>query len=110
MPTTVSVTQVQPIDLQDNPVAPVQVQVEQVQPVQLIPLHQVGGSGTRFIKILGSVYSATILQAEHGLSSILGLFLLKPTGEEVSVLWMVTGSTVSVYSNVNLNNHKLIIL
>jgi hypothetical protein len=109
MPTTVDVTQQPQITLQDSPVAAVQVQVEAIPPVELIPLQNVGAYGTKFSKILGSVLTETVLQAEHGLTSAIGVFLLKPDGNEVSVQWQIAGTTINIYSNVNLLNHKLII-
>ena len=109
MPTTVDVTQVQPTTIQDSPVAPAQISVEQIPPVEFIPLHVMGNSQTKFFKYLGPVYTDIILFAEHGLSAIIGIYILKPTGEEVSVMWMVSGTTVYIFSNINLNNHKLII-
>lgn len=110
MPTTVDVTQIQPTTLNDSPIAAVQIQVEAIQPVELIPLQNVGEYGIKFTKILGNVFSTTVLQTEHGLASAIGVFLLKPDGNEVSVQWQIIGTTINIYSNINLLDHKLIII
>jgi hypothetical protein len=109
MPTQVDVTQIGAVQLNDSPIAAVQVQVEAIPPVELIPIQNIGAYGIKFSKILGSVLTETVLQAEHGLTSAIGVFLLKPDGNEASVQWQIAGTTINIYSNVNLLNHKLII-
>ena len=109
MPTTVDVTQIDPINITDSPIAAEQVLVEQIQPIELVPLTDNPDGASRFTKTMGNVLSDMILQSEHGLASAIGVFLLKPSGEEVSVQWQISGSTVNILSNINLLNHKLII-
>lgn len=99
-----------PIEVVITPIDPEQVYIEQIPPIELIPLHNVGGYGTRFTKILGSVFSVTVMQTEHNLISPIAVFLLKPDGNDVSVQWQIIGTTINVFSNTNLLNHKLIII
>lgn len=106
----VNITQIPPIEIVSVPVDPLQVFIEQIPPIELIPLHNVGGYGIIFVKILGSVFSTTILQTEHNLASPIGVFVLQPSGNEISVQWSIAGTTIQVYSNINLLNHKLIII
>lgn len=106
----VNITQIPPIEIVSVPVDPLQVFIEQIPPTELIPLHNVGGYGTKFSKILGSVFSTTVLQTEHGLASPIGVLLLHPDGNDISVQWQIAGTTINVFSNINLLNHKLIII
>lgn len=106
----VNITQIPPIEIVSVPVDPLQVFIEQIPPTEFIPLHNVGGYGIKFSKILGSVFSTTILQTEHGLASPIGVFVLQPSGNEMSVQWSIAGTTINIFSNINLLNHKLIII
>lgn len=61
-----------------------------------------------YIKTL-SGFTDTINQAEHGLTIIRGLRVNKPTGELVEVAETYSGTTVTIDSNILLDNHTLII-
>lgn len=98
-----------PINIVSIPVDPMQVIAEQIPPIELIPLYNVGGFGTRFTKILGNVFTVTVLQTEHGLASPIGVLLFMPDGTNVDVDWQISGTTIIMNSNVNLLNHKIII-
>jgi hypothetical protein len=105
----VELIQVPPINIVSIPVDPIEVFVEQIPPTELIPLHNVGGFGTRFTKILGNVFTVTVLQTEHMLASPIGVLLFMPDGTNVDVDWKISGTTIVMNSNVNLLNHKIII-
>lgn len=105
----VEITQIQPIEIVSTPIDPLQIVVEQIKPIELIPLHNVGEYGTKFSKILGNVFTVSILQTEHNLLSPIGIFMFTASGTYVSVEWSIIGTTVNIYSNVSLLNHKLII-
>lgn len=105
----VEITQIQPVEIVPNPIDPQQIVVEQIKPIELIPLHNVGEYGTKFSKILGNVFTVSILQTEHNLESPIGIFLFTASGTNVSAEWSIIGTTVNVFSNINLLNHKLII-
>lgn len=60
-------------------------------------------------KILGSGTSVVVNSSEHKLNRVRGITLLDPLFNEVDIEDSIDGLTVSINSNVDLNNHKLII-
>lgn len=113
MPTTVSVTQVQPIDLQDNPVAPVQVQVQQVPPVQVIPYQNIpvgslldvyNEAPTGFINGINAVFTSSYLFVPETLRVYVNGIKLKPFDEFTS-----TGmNTITLMVSPEVNDIVLI--
>lgn len=110
MPVNVNVTPVLPVNVVGIVVPAVELEVQPVPPVPLKLDTDPPVPRTRFVKVFGSVLTDTVLAAEHLLSTISNLVVLHPDGREVSVEWSLTGLTVEVKSNVNLNNHILIII
>lgn len=68
-------------------------------------------SGTipTYTKTFGNVFTDTILAAEHGLSAVHNVVIKTPSDNLVSVRLNISGTTVTINSNISLLNHKLLI-
>lgn len=62
-----------------------------------------------YTKTFTNVTTDTILSAEHGLSTIHNVIVKTASDVEVSVLTIISGTTVTIDSNISLLNHKLLI-
>lgn len=62
-----------------------------------------------YTKTFGDVLTDTITSGEHGLSEVHNVIVKTPSNIQVSVGTTVSGTTVTINSNVSLLNHKLLI-
>lgn len=62
-----------------------------------------------FEKLLGSGLSAHVTSTEHSLPKVRAAALYTPDGDEVSIAFNVVQRDVTVLSNVNLADHRLVI-
>jgi len=67
------------------------------------------GSILTYTKTFGNVLTDTILNSEHGLSTVHNVIVKTSSDDRVSVKVNISGTTVTINSNISLLNHKLLI-
>lgn len=67
------------------------------------------GSILTYTKTFGNVTTDTILNSEHGLSTVHNVIVKTSSDDRVSVKVNISGTTVTINSNISLLNHKLLI-
>lgn len=67
------------------------------------------GSILTYTKTFGNVLTDTILNSEHGLSTVHNVIVKTSADDRVSVKVNISGTTVTINSNISLLNHKLLI-
>lgn len=67
------------------------------------------GSILTYTKTFGNVFTDTILNSEHGLSTIHNVIIKTSGGDVISADVNILGTTVIINSNISLLNHTLLI-
>lgn len=94
-----------------TPPPAIKVLVTPPEPIKLIKVGSVINNyagGYVFTKTL-SGFSVSVLQSEHGVASVRGLRVCKPTGELVEVAETYVGNDIQIDSNILLDDHILTI-
>jgi len=73
------------------------------------PQLKINGNGI-YEATLGNYTTVTIPKSTIGISTIKNVQLTNSSGKEVSVSYSITNTDLIIESNINLNNHKLIVI
>lgn len=76
---------------------------------QLIEVSSFTSSSLRSYQKVLSGYSDTIIASTHNLSRIISYEVRKPTGERVEVQDSIISNSFSLFSNIDLSNHQLVL-